>query len=96
MHSESENKLLIEVGQRIRRARTGQGLSLHQIARLTGISASALSMIETAKRDARLTTLDRISKALRVPLPVLLGEQVEDKVAKRTELSSGYDLGEFM
>ncbi|UYP67831.1 helix-turn-helix transcriptional regulator [Thalassobacter stenotrophicus] len=38
-----------------------------QLARLTGISAPALSLIETGKRDPRLTTLKRIADALRAP-----------------------------
>lgn len=67
-HNPEQDKLLGDIGWRIREARGAEGLSLDQLARLTGISAPALSLIETAKRDARITTLARIARALRVPL----------------------------
>ena len=57
MSTETEPQLLTAVGQRIRAIRAQQSLNLDQLARLTGISAPALSLIETGKRDARLTTL---------------------------------------
>ena len=53
-HNPEQDKLLGDIGRRIREARGAQALSLEQLARLTGISAPALSLIETAKRDARI------------------------------------------
>ena len=78
MSTENEQKLLADVGRRIRAIRAEQSLNLDQLARLTGISAPALSLIETGKRDARLTTLAKIAMALRVALSTLL----EDTVAR--------------
>ena len=95
MPTEADQKLLADVGARIRAVRNAQGLSLDQLARLTGISAPALSLIETAKRDARLTTLARIAAALRVPLSCLLEDTPSDHSAKTDERSQGYDLGEY-
>lgn len=66
MRLEGEARMLAAVGRRIRKARTGQGLSLEQVARVTGVNAPALSLLETGKRDARLTTLARIAAALHV------------------------------
>ena len=57
MVDDAEKKLLADAGHRIRETRAAQGLSLEQLARLTGISGPALSLIETGKRDPRLTTL---------------------------------------
>ena len=51
MVDDAEKKLLADVGYRIRETRAAQGLSLEQLARLTGISAPALSLIETGKRE---------------------------------------------
>ncbi len=74
MVDDAEKKLLADAGRRVRAIRAAQGLSLEQLARLTGISAPALSLIETGKRDPRLTTLKRITDALRVcPCDVLRG-----------------------
>lgn len=95
MVDNAEKTLLADAGRRIREARAGQGLSLEQLARLTGISAPALSLIETGKRDPRLTTLKRISDALRVPVTVLLAEGASTAQRTSTLPSEGYDLGDY-
>ena len=64
MTMEIEPNLLADVGRRLRALRADQDLTLEQFARLTGISAPALSLIETGKRDARLTTLAKIAAEL--------------------------------
>jgi transcriptional regulator with XRE-family HTH domain len=95
MSTENEQMLLADVGRRIRAIRTEQSLNLDQLARLTGISAPALSLIETAKRDARLTTLAKIAAALRVPLSTLLDDALPGPDARTNDVSQGYDLGEY-
>lgn len=61
-----DQAVLTKVGRNIRKARLASGLNLHQLAFLSGISAPALSRIETSKRDLRITSLFRIAAALRV------------------------------
>lgn len=95
MVNDAEKTLLADAGRRIRETRTGQGLSLEQLARLTGISAPALSLIETGKRDLRLTTLKRISDALRVPLTALIADGGSAPPPSSTSSSEGYDLGDY-
>jgi DNA-binding XRE family transcriptional regulator len=92
---DAEKKLLAVVGQRLRETRAAQGLSLEQLARLTGISAPALSLIETGKRDPRLTTLKRIADALRVPLATLIDAGSDATEPGPPSSSEGYDLGEY-
>ncbi len=75
MPSNEERDLLAEVGHRIRANRTEQGVNLTQLAILTGISAPAQSLIESGRRDIRLTTLSRIAQALRVPMSTLLEDE---------------------
>ena len=91
----AEKKLLVDAGKRIRGTRGAQGLSLEQLARLTGISAPALSLIETGKRDPRLTTLKRIADALRQPLTAFIGDASSLTELNAPEPSEGYDLGEY-
>jgi HTH-type transcriptional regulator, competence development regulator len=93
----SERKpILAATGARIRRARLDAGLNLQEFARLTGLSISALSLIETGKRDPRLTTLAVISDALRVGLPHLVGETRSDgAVATETGSFTGSETGAF-
>lgn len=95
MSTENEQMLLADIGGRIRAIRTEQSLNLDQLARLTGISAPALSLIETGKRDARLTTLAKIAAALRVPLSTLLDDELPRPDARTKDASQGYDLGEY-
>ena len=95
MVDDAEKKLLADVGYRIRETRAGQGLSLEQLARLTGISAPALSLIETGKRDPRLTTLKRIADALRVAPATLIADGPGAAAPSPTATYEGYDLGEY-
>ena len=95
MVDDAEKKLLADVGHQIREARAAQGLSLEQLARLTGISAPALSLIETGKRDPRLTTLKRIADALRVPPATLMADGSDTIEPSALASAGGYDLGEY-
>ena len=96
MTSEPDARLLTEVGQRIRARRGTEGLTLDQLARLCGISGPALSLIETGKRDVRLTTLARIAAALRLPLEVLLAEGKWGREEGSQDVGEGYDLKGFL
>lgn len=63
------------VGQRIRHFRTRQGLTLEILGEKAGITASHLSLLETGKRDARLTTLTQLAHELGIDLTDLLDER---------------------
>jgi len=93
MANDQENRRLAGVGSRIRKAREDRGLNLHELARLSGISGPALSLIETGKRDLRVTSLCRIADALRIAA----GDLVEDRQAGAARISrqKGYDLGDY-
>jgi HTH-type transcriptional regulator, competence development regulator len=96
MTSEPDAQLLTEVGQRIRAQRVAEGLTLDQLARLSGINGPALSLIETGKRDVRLTTLARIAAALRLPMEALLAAGTGDREAGSPIAGEGYDLKGFL
>ena len=95
MSGDLKRRLLVDAGRRIREARTEQALSLEQLARLTGISAPALSLIETGKRDPRLTTIVRIAVALRVPLEALVADKSTDGPVSTRGFTEGYDPGDY-
>jgi len=95
MSTKNKQKLLVDIGGRIRAIRGEQSLNLDQLARLIGISAPALSLIETGKRDARLTTVAKIAAALRVSLSTLLEDASPGPDAKTKDASQGYDLGKY-
>ena len=89
------HKRLAEVGGRIREMREARGLNLHELARLCGISASALSLIETGKRDLRITSLCRIAAALRVASGDLLDDREERSPGRKVKDRGGYDLRDY-
>ena len=95
MSEHQDNQLLANTGQRIRQARATHALSLTQLARLTGISASALSLVETGQRDPRLTTLNRIATALRLPLADLLAPPSITTSTNPIPSGEGYDLEDY-
>ncbi|WP_424934326.1 helix-turn-helix domain-containing protein [Amaricoccus macauensis] len=93
MADDASDPILIETGKRIRAARLAANLSLTDLARLTGISTGALSLIETGKRDSRLTTLARIAEALRLaPTTLLAASDGEEEPPTLEPPSGGYDL----
>jgi len=51
---------------------TEKGLSLRKLAVLADLDQSTISLIENEKKRAMLTTLQKLSKALEVPLEDLL------------------------
>lgn len=91
--SDQRDTSLVQLGGRIRKTREARGLSLHELARLSGISAPALSLIETGKRDLRVTSLYRIAGALRIPAGDLVEPPSEG--TPRRAADEGYDLGDY-
>lgn len=95
MTKDKEHNWLAQVGSRIRKLREARGLNLHELARLCGISASALSLIETGQRDLRISSLNRIAVALRVAAGDLLDGPSEAGGKRQSGAEAGYDLGNY-
>lgn len=95
MSDPSQNSELTFVGQRIRKAREEAGLTQQELALLCGISTSALSLIETGKRDLRVSSLFRIAAGLRVSASALLAAADEGKAGPDRPAAGGYDLGDY-
>ena len=60
------------VGETLKKLRVKRGLTLEDIANATELSISYISCLERNKRNINFTTLEKISKALTVPLPVII------------------------
>ena len=67
MSAEQVEKTM-DVGHRLRELRTERGLSMRALARLSGLSTNALSMIERGKTSPSVSTLYKLSEALEVPI----------------------------
>jgi transcriptional regulator with XRE-family HTH domain len=60
------------MAMRVKEWRERRRLTQEQLADKAGISRGFLARLETARHDPKLSTLEKIAKALRVPLTELL------------------------
>ena len=70
----------IRFGERIRERRTELNLSLRDLAAMTDLSATFLSLLERAQANPTLASARRIANALKVPLHRLLVDSVENSL----------------
>ena len=61
----------MNIGTAIKMCRIRRELSLGDLAKLAGCSASYLSLLENSKRDPTLSTVKKIADGLRVPVEIL-------------------------
>lgn len=58
----------VDVGQQLRRLREERSVSMRELARRSGLSANALSMIERGLTSPSVSTLNKLAGALGVPI----------------------------
>jgi transcriptional regulator with XRE-family HTH domain len=75
----------IVVGHLIRKLRQERNLSIRELGRLSGLSANALSMIERGRASPSVSTLYRLTDALKIPITALFQQdQVKDPIVFRS------------
>ncbi len=62
----------MNIGHALKMCRSAKKLSLGDLAELTDLSISYLSMIESGKREPTLSSMEKIAGAMGVPTPILL------------------------
>ncbi|MCF8023836.1 MAG: helix-turn-helix domain-containing protein [Clostridiales bacterium] len=67
---------MMNVGERIKAVRKKKGLSQYELAKRADISQSFLSYIERGEKSPTLRTLEKITKAMEIPLEELV-EDIE-------------------
>jgi transcriptional regulator with XRE-family HTH domain len=80
--------LNVNVGSLIRRERQNQGLSLRELARRVGVSASMLSQVETGRTRPSVSTIYAIATELGLSIDALLSDR-EAAVATATAAVAG-------
>jgi transcriptional regulator with XRE-family HTH domain len=60
--------LTVDVGARLRQLRVERGKSMRSLARASGLSTNALSMIERGRTSPSVSTLYKLAEALEVPI----------------------------
>lgn len=74
--SDHENEAVsIDVGGRLRELRQGIGVSMRALARMSGLSANALSMIERGRTSPSVSTLYKLASAIGVPITAFFREE---------------------
>lgn len=79
--SDDEGVDTLTIGKRIRQLRTARGLTLDELAAAVGRAPSQMSMIENGRREAKLTLLQAIARALGTGLDALLDAEPLDERA---------------
>lgn len=75
--TEETNTVLSMLPTRLKEARTGQGLSLDAVAKLSGVSRSMVSQIERGESSPTIATLWNLTRALQVDFAGLLDGQAK-------------------
>src|SRR5512142_2145450 len=82
----------VDVGQRLRVLREERGISMRTLARNSGLSANALSMIERGLTSPSVSTLNKLAMALEIPITAFFRHQpdrqaiVHRKASQRTRV----------
>jgi transcriptional regulator with XRE-family HTH domain len=71
----------LEIGLTIRNQRQMKGISIRELARLTGLSPSAISQIETGKSVPSILTMKAIAEALNISVISFLLDDLENKIS---------------
>lgn len=70
--------MVVDAGLVIKKMRKEKGLSQKETARRAGITASLLSQIENKKTNVSISTLEKIGKALGLPVSSFIREELPD------------------
>lgn len=65
----------VDVGQRLRSLRAERQISMRALARESGLSANALSMIERGMTSPSVSTLSKLATALQVPITAFFRQE---------------------
>lgn len=71
----------IDIGRRLQELRTAQGLSIRNLAEISGLSFNTISLIENEKTSPNVGTLQQLSSALQVPITVFFEARIISKEA---------------
>lgn len=78
MNSGTDNHMTsVDVGERLRILREERGLSMRSLARESGLSTNALSMIERGRTSPSVSTLSKLANALGTPITAFFRSEPE-------------------
>jgi transcriptional regulator with XRE-family HTH domain len=86
-HEEEERKLGAAIGREVRNYRRQRGMTVADLASLTGLSISMLSKIENGKSSPSLTSLQILSHAFSISVPALFKNYEVERKAQHLRAS---------
>lgn len=89
VRAQGERHLEVAIGHEIRAARKYSGITVADLAEVSGISIGMLSKIENGLTSPSLTTLNSVSMALGIPISQLLRRFEEDRQAVQVKSGDG-------
>lgn len=91
--SRARQRLLTDLGSRLRGAREEKHIGLRELARRIGISPSLISQIETGKSEPSISTLFSIVSALDLPVNEVVFDSFETARSDRNSADTPGDRG---
>ena len=79
MSSFEKEAISVDVGSRLRELRQERGMSMRALARASGLSANALSMIERGRTSPSVSTLYKLADAMAIPITAFFREDPPQK-----------------
>jgi transcriptional regulator with XRE-family HTH domain len=92
VRDEREKVLEVAIGREVRAYRHQKGITVADLAELTGLSIGMLSKIENGNTSPSLTTLQTLSHALSVPLTAFFRRFEEHREAVHTPAGKGVEI----
>jgi transcriptional regulator with XRE-family HTH domain len=87
MSAYEKEAISVDVGGRLRELRSERGMSMRALARESGLSANALSMIERGRTSPSVSTLYKLADAMGIPITAFFREDPprQDIVFRKAE-----------
>lgn len=79
MEYPARDAVSIDVGQRLKALREERNISIRELARRSGLSANALSMIERGLTSPSVSTLNKLGGALEIPVTSFFRQELEKR-----------------
>lgn len=92
LREEREKVLEVAIGREVRAFRRQKGITVAELANLTGLSIGMLSKIENGNTSPSLTTLQALAHALSVPLTSFFRRFEEHREAVHTRAGEGVEI----
>ena len=73
------DEVLVRFGERLREVRLEADISQERLAELAGLHRTYVSSVERGLRNISLVNIDRLARALKVPLTELMPRPAEPK-----------------